>query len=129
MIRLEVLRGILDTHVPLLLVEMAWRTVSIVPAVVAFLTGVIIYFVTDDAPKGNYHELKRHDAMKDVSATESFRVAAMDVNTWLLFIQYACCFGVELTMNNAAALYFKVCLMRFRSLLFCSKVISQSCSL
>merc|ERR1719326_69245 len=31
----------------------------------------------------------------------------MDVNTWIFFIQYACCFGVELTMNNAAALYFK----------------------
>merc|ERR1712151_1040041 len=30
-----------------------------------------------------------------------------NINTWLLFIQYACCFGVELTMNNAAALYFK----------------------
>ena len=25
---------------------------------------------------------------------------------WFLFVQYACCFGVELTMNNAAALYF-----------------------
>jgi NNP family nitrate/nitrite transporter-like MFS transporter len=32
----------------------------------------------------------------------------MNWNTWILFIQYACCFGVELTMNNAAALYFKV---------------------
>merc|ERR1712038_1805988 len=31
----------------------------------------------------------------------------MNVNTWLLFIQYACCFGVELTMNNASATYFK----------------------
>lgn len=29
------------------------------------------------------------------------------MNTWLLFFQYATCFGVELTMNNAAALYFK----------------------
>merc|ERR1712084_71888 len=28
-------------------------------------------------------------------------------NTWFMFVQYACCFGVELTMNNAAALYFK----------------------
>jgi NNP family nitrate/nitrite transporter-like MFS transporter len=28
-------------------------------------------------------------------------------NTWILFIQYGCCFGVEITMINAAALYFK----------------------
>ena len=31
----------------------------------------------------------------------------MNINTWLLFIQYTCCFGVELTMNNATATYFK----------------------
>ena len=37
----------------------------------------------------------------------SFRRGALNINTWLLFIQYACCFGVELTMNNAAATYFK----------------------
>ena len=45
--------------------------------------------------------------MPEVSAAASFRSGAMNFNTWLLFIQYACCFGVELTMNNAAASYFK----------------------
>jgi len=45
--------------------------------------------------------------MSEVSAGASFRQGAININTWLLFIQYACCFGVELTMNNAAALYFK----------------------
>eukprot|EP00536_Pseudo-nitzschia_multiseries_P013875 jgi/Psemu1/261779/estExt_Genewise1Plus.C_6270003 len=85
----------------------AWRYVSIVPAVVAFGTGVIIYKISDDAPKGNYSELKKHGVMADVSAAASFRQGAFNFNTWILFIQYACCFGVELTMNNAAALYFK----------------------
>merc|ERR1712125_246695 len=61
----------------------------------------------DDAPKGNYAELKKYGAMPEVSAAASFRSGAINVNTWFLFIQYACCFGVELTMNNAAALYFK----------------------
>jgi len=85
----------------------AWRYVSIVPAVVAFGTGVLIYFISDDAPKGNYNELKKHGQMSEVSAAASFRQGAFNFNTWILFIQYACCFGVELTMNNAAALYFK----------------------
>lgn len=85
----------------------AWKWVSVVPAVVAFGTGVMIYFVSDDAPKGNYSELKKHGQMADVSAAASFRQGAVNFNTWILFIQYACCFGVELTMNNAAALYFK----------------------
>lgn len=86
---------------------MAWRTVSVVPAVVGFGTGIMIYYISDDAPKGNYAELKKHGQMAEVSAGASFRQGAFNVNTWLLFIQYACCFGVELTMNNAAALYFK----------------------
>jgi NNP family nitrate/nitrite transporter-like MFS transporter len=34
--------------------EMAWRTISIVPAVVSFSTGVVIYFISDDAPKGEF---------------------------------------------------------------------------
>jgi MFS transporter, NNP family, nitrate/nitrite transporter len=88
--------------------ELAWRVVSIVPAVVGFVTGVVIYFITDDAPKGNYTELKRHGLMKEVNLTHSFCSAAFDRNTWLMFLQYAACFGVELTMYNAATLYFKV---------------------
>merc|ERR1712151_903432 len=87
--------------------ELAWRSVSVVPAVVGFGLGVMIYFVSDDAPKGNYTDMKKHGTMPEVSAASSFQSGACNVNTWLLFIQYACCFGVELTMNNAAALYFK----------------------
>ena len=87
--------------------ERAWRTVSIVPAIVAFATGVIIFFISDDSPKGNYWELRKHGAMPHVSVVHSFVRGSVNVNTWVLFIQYACCFGVELTMNNAAALYFK----------------------
>jgi NNP family nitrate/nitrite transporter-like MFS transporter len=87
--------------------EKAWRTVSVVPAVIAFASGVIIYFISDDAPKGNYGDLKKHGAMPEISAAASFRSGAVNFNTWILFIQYGCCFGVELTMNNAAALYFK----------------------
>jgi NNP family nitrate/nitrite transporter-like MFS transporter len=87
--------------------EKAWRTVCVIPAVVAFGIGLCIYFFSDDAPKGNYNELKKNGNMPEVSAAASFRSGAVNFNTWLLFVQYACCFGVELTMNNAAALYFK----------------------
>jgi NNP family nitrate/nitrite transporter-like MFS transporter len=87
--------------------EKAWRTVSVVPAVIAFASGIIIYFISDDAPKGNFGELKKHGSMPEISAAASFRSGAINFNTWILFIQYGCCFGVELTMNNAAALYFK----------------------
>jgi NNP family nitrate/nitrite transporter-like MFS transporter len=88
--------------------EKAWRTVCIVPAVVGFITGVVIFFISDDAPKGNYSEMKRNGTMGKVSGIQSFRAATFDWNTWIMFLQYAACFGVELTMNNAASLYFRV---------------------
>jgi len=87
--------------------EMAWRTVCVVPACVAFLSGLMVYCFSDDAPKGNYKDLRKNGLMPEVSAAASFRDGALNLNTWILFIQYACCFGVELTMNNAAALYFR----------------------
>ena len=87
--------------------EKAWRTVTIVPAAVAFITGVVVYLISDDAPKGNYGEMKKNGIMPPVSAAASFRSGMLNINSWLLFVQYGCTFGVELTMNNAAALYFK----------------------
>ena len=86
--------------------ELAWRTVCLVPAFVAFVVGALLMKYSDDFPQGNYLEMKKAGTMPKVSATTSFRVAAKNFNTWLLFFQYACCFGVELTMDNAAALYF-----------------------
>ena len=61
--------------------------------------GIIIYFISDDAPTGNYKELIKHGAMSEVSAAASFRSGAVNFNTWLLFIQYACCFGVGKYLN------------------------------
>lgn len=87
--------------------DAAWRTVCIVPAVVAFAAGFLVLRISDDCPKGNYKEMKRNGTMQEVSAAASFRSGATNFNTWILFIHYGCCFGVELTMNNAAATYFR----------------------
>jgi NNP family nitrate/nitrite transporter-like MFS transporter len=86
--------------------EKAWRTVCVVPAVVAFVTAIIVVRTSEDCPDGNYKDLKKQGRMPEVSAAASFRSGAIDLNTWLLFLQYACCFGVELTMNNFSATYF-----------------------
>lgn len=87
--------------------EKAWRTVCVVPAFVTVVVAILLYLFSDDAPKGNYTELKKHGAMPEVSAAASFRSGSRNINTWIMFVQYATCFGVELTMNNAAALYFR----------------------
>lgn len=37
----------------------------------------------------------------------AFWEAAGDYRVWLLFLLYGACFGVEITVDNVAALYFK----------------------
>jgi len=86
--------------------EKAWRTVCVIPAIVTFLTGVIVILTSDDCPEGNYTQLIKEQKMKRVSSRFSFSTGVSNTNTWLLFIQYGCCFGVDLTMNNAATTYF-----------------------
>lgn len=87
--------------------EKAWRTVCAFPALIGIITSFCVVKFSDDCPQGNYSKLKKVDQMEHVSVIKSFRQGASNLNTWLIFVQYACCFGVEITMNNAAALYFK----------------------
>lgn len=86
--------------------EYAWRTVFIVPGVLTLITAVVILFCCDDSPKGSYRELMRHEKMTMINPVDSLREAAKNLNVWILALQYACCFGVEVTMTNASALYF-----------------------
>ena len=85
--------------------EKAWRIICVIPAAVAFVWGCILPFITDDAPMGNYSEMKKKGAMDRIYMTTSLRSGATR-NTWILYAQYACSFGVEIVMNNAAVLYY-----------------------
>uniref|UniRef100_A0A7S2YFN6 Major facilitator superfamily (MFS) profile domain-containing protein n=1 Tax=Entomoneis paludosa TaxID=265537 RepID=A0A7S2YFN6_9STRA len=85
--------------------EKAWRVICVIPATVAFAWGCILPFISDDAPMGNYSEMKKKGAMDRVFMTTSLRQGAT-INTWILYILYACSFGVELVMNNGAVLYY-----------------------
>ena len=87
--------------------EKAWRTACIIPAVFAFISGTIIYFISDDLPRGNYAELKKHGVLGLPSLVSYAQMAVVKHNSWLLFLQFACCNGAGITMNNAAALYLK----------------------
>jgi MFS transporter, NNP family, nitrate/nitrite transporter len=86
--------------------EQAWRWSTSVPAVITFITGIMVYHSSDDTPKGNYKELKKQEFMPPISVRQSFQRGVLNGNAWLLFIQYACCTGLEFTMANAASLYF-----------------------
>ena len=88
--------------------EKSWRTVCVVPGFICCVLAFCVVRYSDDCPKGNYRKRKRLGLMPSVSAGKSLQAASRDRNTWLLIFQYACCFGVELTMSNAAVLYFTV---------------------
>jgi NNP family nitrate/nitrite transporter-like MFS transporter len=84
-----------------------WRVAMVVPGVALFFTGIAYYLLTQDTPEGNFKELRASGRMAPISATRGlFKTAATDHRVWALFVIYAACFGIELTINNIAALYF-----------------------
>jgi len=86
----------------------SWRLSMVVAGAVCLLAGIAYYFFTTDLPDGNFKELRakgEYRGHNDVKGT--FMMAAKDKRVWALFIIYAACFGIELTINNMAALYYK----------------------
>lgn len=84
-----------------------WRLSMMVVGVVIFVTGIAYYFLTQDAPEGNYKDLRAQGKLeKKESVTKSYFQAMRDYRVWILFLIYGACFGIELTVNNVAALYF-----------------------
>ncbi len=85
----------------------SWRAAMVVAGVVCLLAGVAYYFLTQDTPEGNFRELRAAGRMppkKQVSGT--FMEACRDFRVWVLFLAYGLCFGIELTIDNVAAMYF-----------------------
>jgi len=85
----------------------SWRLSMVVAGAVCFLTGIAYYFFTTDLPDGNFKELRARGEIRSSAKTnKTFWLAARDRRVWALFVIYAACFGVELTINNIAALYY-----------------------
>ena len=86
---------------------MGWRVAMVIPGAALMLVGVAYYFLTQDSPNGNYRDLRARGLMPDSAGSKgSFLEAARDPRVWALFVIYGACFGVELTINNIAALYY-----------------------
>ncbi|MDN5204337.1 MFS transporter [Fulvivirgaceae bacterium BMA10] len=88
----------------------AWRWAMVIPGAVLILMGILYYKFTTDTPEGNISDLKKRDPlykMRPSNAKVSFFRIAKDYRVWSLFVIYGACFGVELTINNIAAIYYK----------------------
>ena len=81
----------------------AWRLAMIFPGVLMLIMAFVYFRFTKDTPNGNYDEIG-FSAMK--AEKVSFGKAVSDIRVWALALAYACCFGMEITFDGVAALYF-----------------------
>jgi NNP family nitrate/nitrite transporter-like MFS transporter len=81
-----------------------WRVAMVVPGLLMLVTSVFYYRYTRDTPEGDLRDLRKQRKEKPQGGT--FLLAVRDPRVWALSLMYGACFGVELTINNIAALYF-----------------------
>jgi len=77
----------------------SWRVAMIFPGLLMLLAGAFYYSFTEDTPDGRPFVPRM--------GMQAMWEAAADYRVWLLFVLYGACFGVEITIDNVAALYFK----------------------
>jgi NNP family nitrate/nitrite transporter-like MFS transporter len=88
--------------------SLAWRYSMLIPGAAMILMGIIYYKFTQDTPEGNFKDIKRksEEGKKDLEPVKISEILK-DRRVWILFFIYGCSFGVEITIDNIAALYFK----------------------
>ncbi len=85
---------------------LGWRAAMFLSGILCLLTGIAYFFLTQDTPEGNFSTLRRSGDMPAKQTRSGFFAAAGDYRVWALALIYACCFGMELTLDNIAAMYF-----------------------
>ncbi|MBK8090166.1 MAG: MFS transporter [Chitinophagaceae bacterium] len=82
--------------------EDSWRYAMIFPGVMLLVCAFLYYKFTKDTPAGDYKEI----GYKVDDKKNTFLIAVKDYRTWILTIAYAACFGVEITVDNFAPIFF-----------------------
>lgn len=85
----------------------SWRLAMLAAGGALLAAGIAYSFLTKDTPDGNFRELRASGAMEHSSrAAGAFAAACRDPRVWALAVLYAASFGVELTIDNIAVLYY-----------------------
>src|SRR5262245_29655225 len=82
---------------------LGWRLAMLAPGLALLVMGVLYARATQDTPAGNFEDLGLGATAR---AGAGFFSAARDLRVWALFVAYGACFGLEITLDNLAALYF-----------------------
>jgi NNP family nitrate/nitrite transporter-like MFS transporter len=78
----------------------SWRLAMLTTGIALLLTGVAYYVLTQDTLDGDWRTLARH------KTHSAFLEACRDPRVWSLALLYGMSFGIELTVDNFAALYY-----------------------
>ena len=93
--------GVTQFAMPLLFtLFMSWRLAMLTTGIALLLTGIVYYLLTQDTPDGDWRTLDR------VKTKSAFLEACRDPRVWALALLYGMSFGIELTVDNFAALYY-----------------------
>ncbi|GAL86206.1 nitrate/nitrite transporter [Sporocytophaga myxococcoides] len=87
----------------------AWRIAMIFPGLALLLMAYVYYKYTQDTTEGNVLELRKKNPefkAKNPDIKGSFWMAFKEYRVWILGLVYGACFGIELTMDGIAAIYF-----------------------
>lgn len=85
----------------------SWRLAMAAAGVTLLITGIAYYFLTEDTADGDFKKLRAEGKIDHASkASGAFAEACRDPRVWALALVYGACFGIELTIDNVAALYF-----------------------
>jgi MFS transporter, NNP family, nitrate/nitrite transporter len=87
----------------------AWRWSMVIPGVALMAMGFVYYFCTQDTPEGNFRAVPKNTIRSEKTSKTrkgDFLRALRDYRVWVLFLAYGACFGIEITIDNIATLYF-----------------------
>jgi len=85
----------------------SWRLAMGVAGLALFLSGIAYCLLTEDTPDGDFKKLRARESGAGAPGSQvPFTEVCRDSRVWALAVLYASSFGMELTLDNFAALYF-----------------------
>lgn len=85
---------------------LAWRYSMVFPGLAMLLMALVYYRYTQDTPQGNIPDIRKKAKVFGNKEKINIKEVLNDRRVWILFLIYGCSFGMEITIDNIAALYF-----------------------
>ncbi|KAL6746826.1 major facilitator superfamily domain-containing protein [Haematococcus lacustris] len=85
----------------------AWRWSFFIPGGIYIVTGIVVLLFGQDAPDGDFRDLKRSGAMASAKGNvwATLKHGMLNYRTIVLALTYGYSFGVELTVDNIIVAY------------------------